>query len=549
MKRFCTIFVILAVGLAAFAGCTRDNGTTPAATTTTTTQAGQQPVVTAPETGPAPFSYPMEGNRQVSWWEALEGSVAANFVNLGDTPFGIALQEQTGITIEFLHPPAGQAGEQFNLMVAVRDFPDVMTTNWFTQFPGGPERAIEEGVIHRLNDIVHNYAPNFVEFFHNERPDIGRQIRTDLGSYFAFPFVRGDIDLQVSQGPYFRADWLAELNLPVPETVEDWEITLTAFRDHFGADAPWGYALGTFRSVDPIALAHGIRLGWYIGHEGEVRYGFVEPAYRDYLEVMRRWWENGLIDPDWATSNQDQINAMFTGGNMGASFGQPGSRMGVKLTAMADHPTFDIVPAPYPVLNRGDRPMHGHFDQAFPGAHSAAITTNARDIEAAARLLDFGFSPEGRIFYNFGVEGVSFNWEDNQPVYTDFMLRNPYGMPLAQAFSHHVRGHYNGIFIQDIRYLMQFWQYQQQRDALPLWTATDAAYHTLPTLAFTPEEAAVVARLQSDITTFVNERHLRFIFGHDDLSTFDDYVAQVYRMGLQELIDVQEAALARWRAR
>ena len=60
------------------------------------------------------------------WCQLADGIVSANFSNLGDTPFAKGLMEKTGITIEFLHPASGAGTEQFNLIVASGELPDIM---------------------------------------------------------------------------------------------------------------------------------------------------------------------------------------------------------------------------------------------------------------------------------------------------------------------------------------------------------------------------------------------------------------------------------------
>src|SRR5690554_1081077 len=58
------------------------------------------------------FSYPLEGNRTLTYWADFNSNVAANYANLGDTPLFQELFERTGITVQFQHPAAGQAQEQ-----------------------------------------------------------------------------------------------------------------------------------------------------------------------------------------------------------------------------------------------------------------------------------------------------------------------------------------------------------------------------------------------------------------------------------------------------
>ena len=89
------------------------------------------------------FSYPMSG-KELTYWCELNTNVSANYTNMGDTPFGQGLMERTGVTITYLHPPTGQLNEQFNLILADGDLPDIMEYTW-QSYPGGPQKAIEDG--------------------------------------------------------------------------------------------------------------------------------------------------------------------------------------------------------------------------------------------------------------------------------------------------------------------------------------------------------------------------------------------------------------------
>lgn len=54
----------------------------------------------------------------------IDGNVSANYTNWGEAPFAGAWKEQTGVTVDFLHPPAGQSNEQFNLLMADGKLPE-----------------------------------------------------------------------------------------------------------------------------------------------------------------------------------------------------------------------------------------------------------------------------------------------------------------------------------------------------------------------------------------------------------------------------------------
>ena len=485
--------------------------------------------------------YPIEMDVTLEYWMELN-TAAVRAVDMSQTNFAQELMRQTGVNIRFLHPPAGQHTEQFNILVASGNLPDIMEFGWLAWFPGGPERAIAEDIIVPLNDVIPEHAPNLARFL-DENPEIARMVRTDTGSYYVFPFIRGDELLQVFVGPVVRQDWLDALGLDIPETINDWEVMLAAFRDEMGADSPLTFNYGQLHIHGFISGAFGVRRGFFV-EDGEVRFGALEPGYREYLETMARWFADGLFDRNFATTDNNLVtHAMLTGG-AGASLTFNGSGLGVWMQTTED-PNFRLSPAPYPVRNRGDMPMFGQRDFPFVGGSgNAAITTSSRHVALAARVLDFGFSEAGHNLFNFGIEGESFDWIDGYPTYTDLILNNP-DFPINQAMGMFLRAGYNGPFVQDRRYAEQFFRLPEQQRALEVWQ-TQAQHRNLPPLTPTPEESAELARIMNNVNTFVEENTARFIMG---LQSFDDYerfLQGLRNMGIERAIEIQNAAYQRF---
>ena len=51
------------------------------------------------------------------------------------------------------------------------------------------------------------------------------------------------------------------------------------------------------------------------------------------------------------------------------------------------------------------------------------------DIELAMRVLDYAYSEEGYMYYNFGTEGETYTLdEEGKPVYTDLIMKDPDGI-------------------------------------------------------------------------------------------------------------------------
>ena len=72
----------------------------------------------------------MADGPKFTYWCDLNTVVSPNFSNLGETPFAKNWMAKTGAEIEFLHPPLGQLKEQFSLIVADGNLPDLMEYNW-----------------------------------------------------------------------------------------------------------------------------------------------------------------------------------------------------------------------------------------------------------------------------------------------------------------------------------------------------------------------------------------------------------------------------------
>ncbi|MDR1637963.1 MAG: extracellular solute-binding protein [Treponema sp.] len=506
----------------------------------------------APDSGAGgPVSYPVKTGVTLTWWQDMNANVSPNFTNLGDSPFGKGLQERTGIKISFQHPPSGGVNEQFNLLVADGNLPDIMERNWLEEYPGGPEKAIADGVIIKLNGIIEKYAPNLNAYL-KAHPDIDRMVKTDNGSYYCFPFIRGDPGLLVSRGLIVRQDWLDELGLSVPETIEEWHTVLTAFKTRKNSRAPFTFEYTTsgLNDVLGFALAYKAPRIFFVGEDGKIRFGAVEKGRRDYLATMARWYKEGLIDPDIASLQLQQVSAKMTGDQSGASMGWLGSRLGVWTNAaIATNPAYRLTATPFPVLRKGDKPLMSSTELPYAQTGSAAITGSCENVEIAARLLDWAYSPEGHLFYNFGIEGESYNMVDGYPAYTDIILKNPQGWPVAQGLGAYVRSVYNGPFVQDIRYFDQYMTLPAQKEGYKTWAIEGALKYVLPTITPTPEESREFARIMNEINTYRDEMELKFILGTEDLSIWDSYVSTIQKMGLDRAQAIQEAAMTRYNAR
>lgn len=490
------------------------------------------------------FSYPIETEETLTYWVRLPSTLSTSVKNYSETPFAQELEKQTGVKIEYQHPAQGQESEALNLLIASGDMPDIIETNWIGQ-PGGAASAIANSTIIPLNEYLVDTGSALKKYL-DENPEIDKMVKTDDGKYFAFPFIRGDESLLASQGLMIRKDWLDELGLDVPTTIDEWEYMLRQFKEKKGSEAPLSLQNGQLMA---FMGAFGITTD-YLVEDGIVKYSPMQPGYLDFLKTIKSWYDEGLIDRDIAVMDKKMYDANILSGRSGATQGAGGSGMGYWLNAMKDqNPSFDLVAAPYPTLVKGERAKLGYKELPFAPQGSAAITTSCKNPVLAVEFLDYAYTEQGHMLNNFGIEGVSYNMVDGYPVYTDLILNNPDKLSVSQAMPLYMRSSIEAPIVQDKRYIEQYYALQQQKDAIKIWGDTDYNDYVLPRVSYTEEESAELASLTTEVSTFVAENQLKFILGEEDLANFDQFQEQIKTLGVERMLEIVQAAVDRYNAR
>ena len=547
LKKLTALFTSVVMVSAVVSGCGNEVKETQTATKESITT--ESTAVAEPSEVVKEFSYPMEGDHSLTYWVQLNTAVSANFTNLGDTEYAKALSDQTGIKVEYQHAAAGQDKEAFNLMIADGNLPDIIEWSWISGYSGGPTKAIEDGVILPLNDIIDKYCPNLKAYL-AEHPEVDKEIKTDNGDYYIFPAVNAP-EVGVTFGAYFREDLLDKLGMEVPDTIDEWYTVLTAFKNELGVEVPLSGSVNYLLKHGSIGHAYGVGGLEFAVNDGEVVYVPYTENFKEYLMTMNKWYSEGLIDVDLATIKNNQVTAKVAAGTVGASMGYLASGMQTQLeTGIKESgiPEFSLVAAPIPQVTEGV-PAEYAKASGYIAANGAAITPQCKDVEAAARLLDYLYSEAGDLLFNFGVEGVSYEMVDGKPVYTDEIFKNPDGLTQAHALGKYQRASYNGIGVQDPDRYLQTLTHENIKNALGVWSTEGATEHILPSLTLTTEESGEYSTIMSEVKTHVEEMMVKFVLGTESFDNWDSYIKTLEQYGIERAIEIQQAAYDRYLSR
>lgn len=487
-------------------------------------------------------SYPLKGGITFTFWKQLNPNLAATYSNQGESPFEKELEKRTGVKIKYQHPAAGSVQESFNIMISSGDLPDLIYYPW-EWYQGGAVKAIEDGHIITLTDKMEKYAPAYTSYL-KEHEDIDRAVRTESGDYFGFPFIKGDSILCTSAGLMIRKDMLDELGLEAPETMDEMYEVLTAIKKSGKVDFPYSGDLYLAALWGLFSSAYNVLPELYVDGS-EVKFGAGHKEYKEFLTTMNKWYKEGLIDNGFATLDAKTIDSNMINGYAAMTNGAGGSGMGVYITtAKKKNPKYDLVALKTPVLKKGTRPMFGNYSPQVSG-HYTAITKACKNVEAAMKYLDYLYTDEGHMLANFGIEGVSYEMKNGEPVYTDFILKNKDGKsPSDMMAQYMLSSGTGGGSVVDKRYITQYYQLDRQRDALEKWSDNDAAEHEMPMLHIDAKDLSTVSRQLTDLQTYTQTMTLKFIMGTESLDNYDKFVEDLKKMGMDNVEKAYTKALA-----
>jgi putative aldouronate transport system substrate-binding protein len=482
----------------------------------------------------------------VTWWMGLGAKYAPYYKSFNEVPYVQELCKRLNMDVKFVSPPFGMEAEQFNLLASSQDLPDLVTYDW-RSYVGGGEKAVKEGLIIRLNDFFDRYCPDLVKYLKSE-PGVDKDIKTDSGTYFFVPYVFSDFMQCVYMGPQVRQDWLQDLGLAAPTTFDDWYTMLQGFKDKKGATAPLIVRISDLKSGS-FVNSFGMNLAFY-QQNGAVKFGPMESGYRQFLELMSKWYRDGLLDQDFSTLDKKTLDAKVTGEKAGAWIATTFGGVGNYLSLMKDkNPKFDILGATWPVAKRGD------LNHLIPGvgskvqAQMTAVSARAKDLPSIGKLLNYGFTAEGRMFYNYGVEGVSYTIVNGKAKLTDMVTKDT-KLPLIDSYARFAPvADMGGPFVAESNATENMFSFPvQQQMAKQNWSKGDMDYY-LPALSLLPSEVDSFSSIMTEVNTYVDESMLKFIMGQQSLQQFESYRQTLRSMKIDQAIAIEQNAYERYKKR
>ena len=323
------------------------------------------------------------------------------------------LRNRTGVDIHFNYISSGDYNTKLNTLIAADTLPDIFST--------GGQTAIDlrdAGKLLDYSGLLAENAPNIVATYQNGELE-AMAVNSDGGVY-------GLVGLgsQIIENLIIRKDWLANVGMEVPTTLDELYEVMKAFTlndpDGNGQNDTYGF-VGTGSSTayyENIFAAYGIPMGQMILLEdGTVTTYMKHENYLKAVEYFRRLYQEGIMDPDFATLTSMETFERLWNGNCGML----GFRaVGITNNWYPGRYTFEVPENPEDIFAQvlltsevTGETVGAVAEHVGTTGCACAISAKCANPEAALKLIDYMyFTKEGQDLIYLGVDGVMFQWTD-----------------------------------------------------------------------------------------------------------------------------------------
>lgn len=495
-----------------------------------------------------PISYPLtETPVTLDYWIIWELSPDTRYSDISEHICLKELAEATGIQLNLLAQSQAAGQTNTNLMIASGDYPDMIG---MFSYATGMDAAIEDEVVLDLKDDLAEYSPAYYQYLIADDNKLWKSVQTDNGHIGAYVTV--GTTPEVVDGTMTFQFMLDELGFRKEElrTLDQYEAYLTAAKNQYGMAAPL-YLPGDFMlDGDTLANTFGVALKvdsitgdlpWIV-EDGQVKSGYLEEGYTEYVTLLHDWYQKGLIDSDTASHPTEYRDDELIGlvANKQVAVFHRGDGLVDMLSGISGE---SVLPIYFPTRNEGDTLHVGGGVDTISGESGTVITTGCEEPELAMQFMNYCYTEDWILPSNYGVEGETYDMVDGEPVF--------------QEWTYSTQGSTFSSILMDYTFLAMVdanvetpGQSEAALSCADTWNVNiDNANDYPAAAAMTVEEGDQYNRHAGDLVTLVQQYTAKFITGDEPLSGIEDFRQKLLDTGIEDCIAAKQSAYDRYMAR
>ncbi len=477
------------------------------------------------------------------------------------------LQEQTNVEIDWTAIPSDQWADKISLnMSDPNKLTDFIFSAGFSD--SNLLRYAEFGAIIPLEEYIDAYMPNLKSVF-DKYPEY-RVMCTDVnGHIWALPWIEQlgseKTAIQtVGDMSFINKKWLDFLDLEIPETVDEFEEVLIAFRDHasdiqkeFGIDGsiiPMSCIVND-GDQDPAILINGFGEGYGDADRGrhiavtddqKVICSATQEGYKKGLQWLHKLYEEKLIDPEAFTQEWSTYVAKGKSGRYGVCFSWDVGN----IDNLNDW-------VPLPVLTADTRnltPQNGSYTSGFDRGR-CVVTSVAENPAMVCAWLDQMYVPIQSPQNNWGTYGEDDDFDIFEMSTNDQggeMLKHA---PLGDASPVEVReaesvggplailDEYYDVYVtcpDDAQYRLDWIK--------DIYTPDMHTKYVYPNIFMSRDDTETLSNLQADIQKTIDRNKADWIMNGFTDADWDKYLDDLEEYGLSEYLELFQTYLDSYNA-
>lgn len=318
-----------------------------------------------------------------------------------------ALQDYTDTDIKMIWVPNSNLDDKFNITLSSGDLPHIMYVP--SKSPSFVS-AVRDGAFWELGPYLQDY-PNLSQA--NEIILNNSSVNGDIyGIYRSRDLGRN--------GVIIRKDWLENLELEEPKTIEDFYKMLKSFKeedpDGNGKDDTYGMVVSKYEGPwDVMQTWFGVPNKWGENDKGELEPAFLHENYLEALNFFKKLYDEGLVNEDFAVMDPAQWSDPVVSGKAGVQVNvvDEGHRIQEKIID-ADPDNED----PITVIGAVEGPtgLHNLPTSGYSGmlAVSKTKVKTEDELKKVLTFLDKLNDEEAQILAENGIEGKHYEIVDGE---------------------------------------------------------------------------------------------------------------------------------------
>ena len=401
--------VLLAVTMLAgiLGGCGNKSTTSPADTDTGNTVTTSGTAEGAGDTDNAPSNngevveltfFNADGNQEDPWTD----------------PVAQAITEKTGVKLKTTYPIGGNdQSEAVALMIAEQKYPDLIFAK------GSANNLIEADALIDMSDLIEEYGPNIKKLYGDEFGKL-RQSADDPAIYQLSAYAVGGEKYKDCGSAQIQWDVIKANDYKIPETLDEFETMIKEYiasspktedgLDRIGitlSTADWHWMITLGNPAGAIADGAPDNGQWIVDENNQAMYKFRSEKEREYFRWLCRMYNEGILDPEFATQTHEDYIAKIASGRVVALFDKDWDYQDGEKVLKADG-KLGATYCGLPLTVDKDTKSPVLMYQGLTTGTGIAITSSCADPVKAIQYIDFLCSDEGQVLTHWGVEDVNY---------------------------------------------------------------------------------------------------------------------------------------------